>query len=35
MGHSTDMAIILALNKALEFIDWRRAVRSFIPLNKS
>jgi len=29
------LAIILALNKALEFIHGRRVVRSFIPLNKS
>ena len=28
------LAIILALNKALEFIHGRRVVRSFIPLNK-
>jgi len=29
------LAIILALNKALEFIHGRRVVRSFIPLNRS
>jgi len=29
------LAIILALNKALEFIHGRRVVRSFIPLSKS